>query len=202
MPVTIGPFDNVPAPGDPITSAWPQEISTYVNALPRGLIAQQLITTPQSLAAGAAWVDIAGLYVVWNAVTGRMYQITLRCSFKKTTAAGDIFLGLYQGASQIDGAGQTIQVVNGIATLNVVRHISGLGTGSVTHNGKMFASTNGIDTVSSAQYPALISVEDYGPVSGLPTLLPADDATDARDLGLPAGPPLTDADLELDEVDA
>ena len=29
-PITIGPFDNVPAPGSPIASAWAQEISTYV----------------------------------------------------------------------------------------------------------------------------------------------------------------------------
>lgn len=29
MPIIIGPFDNVPAPGDPIRSAWPQEISQH-----------------------------------------------------------------------------------------------------------------------------------------------------------------------------
>ena len=29
-PITIGPFDNVPAPGSPIASAWAQEITTYV----------------------------------------------------------------------------------------------------------------------------------------------------------------------------
>lgn len=30
MPITIGSFNNVPAPGDPITSPWAQEISQYV----------------------------------------------------------------------------------------------------------------------------------------------------------------------------
>lgn len=29
-PITIGPFTNVPAPGSPIRSDWPQDISTYV----------------------------------------------------------------------------------------------------------------------------------------------------------------------------
>jgi hypothetical protein len=29
-PIVIGPFDNVPAPGSPIRSDWPQEISQYV----------------------------------------------------------------------------------------------------------------------------------------------------------------------------
>jgi hypothetical protein len=29
-PIVIGPFDNVPAPGSPIRSDWPQEISHYV----------------------------------------------------------------------------------------------------------------------------------------------------------------------------
>lgn len=44
MPITIGPFDNVPAPGDPIRSPWAQEISQYAydlnvpiqNATPSG----------------------------------------------------------------------------------------------------------------------------------------------------------------------
>lgn len=30
MPITIGPFDNVPAPGDPIRSNWAQELTYYV----------------------------------------------------------------------------------------------------------------------------------------------------------------------------
>lgn len=29
MPITIGPFNNVPAPGSPIKSDWPQQISQY-----------------------------------------------------------------------------------------------------------------------------------------------------------------------------
>ena len=29
-PIVIGPFDNVPAPGSPIRSNWPQEITQYV----------------------------------------------------------------------------------------------------------------------------------------------------------------------------
>lgn len=29
-PITIGPFTNVPAPGSPIRSDWPQQITTYV----------------------------------------------------------------------------------------------------------------------------------------------------------------------------
>lgn len=30
-PITIGTFDNVPAPGSPIQSAWAQEVSTFVH---------------------------------------------------------------------------------------------------------------------------------------------------------------------------
>jgi len=33
-PITIGPFTNVPAPGSPIRSDWPQSISDYVAKLP------------------------------------------------------------------------------------------------------------------------------------------------------------------------
>lgn len=33
-PITIGPFDNVPAPGSGVKSDWAQEISTYVAPTP------------------------------------------------------------------------------------------------------------------------------------------------------------------------
>ena len=33
MPTTIGPFTNVPVPGDPIRSQWTQDISAYVAKL-------------------------------------------------------------------------------------------------------------------------------------------------------------------------
>lgn len=36
-PITIGPFANVPAPGSPIRSDWPQQLTTYaVNLASRG----------------------------------------------------------------------------------------------------------------------------------------------------------------------
>ena len=49
-PITIGPFDNVPAPGSPIRSDWAQEISTYVhNYLPSPLPFVRGASTIQSI---------------------------------------------------------------------------------------------------------------------------------------------------------
>lgn len=46
-PIVIGPFDNVPAPGSPIRSNWPQEITQYVvdRAPP---VVLPLVSTPVS----------------------------------------------------------------------------------------------------------------------------------------------------------
>lgn len=36
-PITIGPFDNVPAPGSPIRSDWPQEAAQWIAAVDAGI---------------------------------------------------------------------------------------------------------------------------------------------------------------------
>ena len=54
-PIVIGPFDNVPAPGSPIRSDWPQEITNYVVDLRNGLMflrsgSTSVTTDPSGLA--------------------------------------------------------------------------------------------------------------------------------------------------------
>jgi hypothetical protein len=53
-PITIGPFDNVPAPGSPIRSNWAQEISTWVLTSPRWT---QIVGTT-ALSAGNGYKDV------------------------------------------------------------------------------------------------------------------------------------------------
>lgn len=49
-PIVIGPFDNVPAPGSPIRSDWPQEISQYVSRpLPYCRFAQPQLAIPPAV---------------------------------------------------------------------------------------------------------------------------------------------------------
>lgn len=43
-PITIGPFNNVPAPGSPIGSAWPQSVSTWIAQHSTLRIAQKFVT--------------------------------------------------------------------------------------------------------------------------------------------------------------
>lgn len=81
-PITIGPFNNVPAPGSPIKSDWPQEISTVATALAMSLSkadyqnatpttgALSLSTTPLSIGSIAlASVPYRSLIVAQGAVT-------------------------------------------------------------------------------------------------------------------------------------
>ncbi|HEY6416330.1 MAG TPA: hypothetical protein VIX41_08835 [Acidimicrobiales bacterium] len=57
-PITIGPFNNVPAPGSPIRSDWPQSISTYVaNNLPvrNGCALTATQSIPNGVATDIIW---------------------------------------------------------------------------------------------------------------------------------------------------
>lgn len=51
-PITIGPFNNVPAPGSPIKSDWAQAITTYVVGKAAPLHAVVFRTTELTLASG------------------------------------------------------------------------------------------------------------------------------------------------------
>jgi hypothetical protein len=95
-PITIGPFDNVPAPGSPIRSDWPQEISNYVvdvgrrvvRSLP--LVRTNVQTTPFTLPTD----PVARTYVIgwaWWAY-GMNANGTMRVSVR---IQGGADLGIY-----------------------------------------------------------------------------------------------------------
>ncbi len=91
-PITIGPFANVPAPGSPIRSDWPQQITNYVvnndpvyrSKAPRLLppVRTQAQTTPftipaDNLNAARTWLV---LWFVWS--MGMSANGTYRLAFK------------------------------------------------------------------------------------------------------------------------
>jgi hypothetical protein len=174
MPTTIGPFTNVPAPGDPITSPWAQQLTQWSVDAPRGLRNQAFATAPQIVGMGG-WTDLTGLSVPITAVAGRTYRISGIVPVQKKTAAGDVFVGIWLGASQVGGAMVTL-APNAYATLPILLHRSGL-TGAVTVQLKLFASTDNVTTATSAQYPAYLIVDDTATTGFAPpvvTTQPAD----------------------------
>lgn len=91
-PITIGPFDNVPAQGSPIRSNWPQEISTVVTEMlrryPRAKFAAGIgassggnLPNMQVMNWTADELPVPGLVLFWvliqvNMTTGTTYQIS------------------------------------------------------------------------------------------------------------------------------
>jgi hypothetical protein len=88
MPVTIGALDNVPAPGDPITSPWAQEASGYVvhpfptvaartAAWPAPAVGSMSIITSRAIPDvffGGAWRPLPGQS--WVGVLGQSFTTT------------------------------------------------------------------------------------------------------------------------------
>jgi hypothetical protein len=69
-PIVIGPFDNVPAPGSPVRSDWPQEISHYVIDVLAVTRTQGFLVYPTTDANGFFRVNLpAGFSGTLNAVS-------------------------------------------------------------------------------------------------------------------------------------
>jgi hypothetical protein len=89
MPITIGPFTNVPAPGDPIKSDWPQSISNYLwGRYPRGYIGHAY--GPSTDTAHTSGQPIPGMSITWNAKSGRTYLTIINVSIIAGTAGAVI----------------------------------------------------------------------------------------------------------------
>jgi hypothetical protein len=73
MPVNIPPFANVPAPGDPITSPWANQLTQYVVDGKRLIYHAQDFTGGQSADVGATAVVVTSCTVPVKA--GRVYEI-------------------------------------------------------------------------------------------------------------------------------
>lgn len=130
--------------------------------MPRGFMYRAVVTVAQTITTPTSWQDMTNLYVVWTPVANRRYRITGKIPYQKLTAAGDVFMGLYAGATQLDGAAITL-AINAYGTISVDYVWVAPSAASITHNLKTFVSTNGVATaVSAAGYTAFISIEDIG----------------------------------------
>ena len=96
-PITIGPFTNVPAPGSPIASAWPQQITQYV--VDRDAQLQQLrLVNRQTVALTfpSGSVDTVGVFAGGNIVVPQraFNQILIVSLMLLLTASADVDINL------------------------------------------------------------------------------------------------------------
>ena len=89
-PIVIGQFDNVPAPGSPIRSDWPQEISTAVTALqaayPAILVGQSPTGGAQTV--GTSATALTGLSTTFTAIAGARYVVLGQVGARQVGADG------------------------------------------------------------------------------------------------------------------
>ena len=97
-PITIGPFTNVPAPGSPIKSDWPQSLTNYLwSRYPRGFMGWG--TSPSALnGIGNVDTDVPSMAVTLTMKAGRQYLILAQWNLTKHGAAGNVFCHLANAA--------------------------------------------------------------------------------------------------------
>ena len=176
-PIVIGTFDNVPAPGSPIKSDWPQEISTFVQALPRGYVAESANAADQTVPLNAT-VDIANCAVTFQAVSTRRYRTTLFVDLVANATGMVLTASIADGANNDKRAGAINIPAGGMSTIRISVVEWGI-NGSTTRKGRVtmaFGGAGGTATIlGTALRVASITVDDIGSTNPIPTALPADD---------------------------
>ena len=180
-PISIPPFNNVPAPGSGVKSDWAQQISHYVTEnLARGLVARPVVVNADQLGVGATLIDLTGFALTFTVVAGRWYELTWLLLTQQNTAVGtqDITADLGSGA----GGGVTrVGYVNpAIGALTVysgaLQFVGGTGIGpiiGVPAGSKTFkmrgSTTAGTMTVySGALLNGRMSIKDIGSTVAIP----------------------------------
>lgn len=191
MTISIPPFSTVPAPGDPVASAWAQQLTQFaVDQIssgptpptnpdaelwydtsdmglslpnnPRGQMGYKIGTTGDQTGILAA-TDVAGLTVTWVASPDRVYRIQCGAYFVQNTAAGFVQLLLTNDANSIRRQ-TAANVLAGISsTLHVVNVETGL-SGSQTRKARMMTNAGTLTVSQNNGTQGYLLVEDIGGV--------------------------------------
>jgi hypothetical protein len=91
-PTTIGPFSNVPAPGSPIRSDWPQSVSTYItnNVLRKDTAPAQTVTSPVTFSSSVTTTGSATANASGGALLAPNGNVAVGANPPTASAAGVI----------------------------------------------------------------------------------------------------------------
>lgn len=188
MPVTIPPFTDVPAPGDPVASAWAQQLTQFAvdqivaqpgtpsspntelwydtddagmsfPNVPRGFVGYDATST--TIANIGSTLTYLGAQVQWVADPTRRYRTTLITGrIDQFTAQSNAFAGIYDGSNNAIRYSYTPIPPGGFGFIYTFAIESGL-SGTVTR--KAMGSTSA-GTMNVQAY-TMIMVEDIGSAS-------------------------------------
>lgn len=186
MPVVIPPFTNVPAPDDPVESAWAQQLTQFavdqisagptapVNPdaelwydtadsgltlpnMPRGYIGYFGQAVPQ--AGLNVDSDLTSLSISWTADPKRWYKTTLYVVGRQSGALGEQYTYIANGANTALRGSAFNVAANGIVTHSLYI-IETNQSGAQTRKGR--AGGGAAWSTSGSPWSASISVEDIG----------------------------------------
>lgn len=162
MPVTIGPFTNVPAPNDPIRSPWAQQITTYaVDLAKRAQPVQGAGLAPVTLAAGAAPVT-AQAAVPAGVVGGAAWLLAfLEVSVQVVTGPCNYAIDIRDQSGNVVGAGygntpSGPQVLDTAACFAMVRQ----GTISYLYGAARISSGSGVTSIQAGCKLIMLQLRD------------------------------------------
>lgn len=158
MPITIGPFDNVPAPGDPITSPWAQELSQYVSDRGRGFVQPPVYGGALTV---TAVVDITGT-ITWQAVSNRFYRVRGSVlSVVQNTTQAFVTLSITDGANGPTRESVTIVPAGTYMSHHVEEIVIGA-SGTTTRKLRFAASAGNASVPGATTGRPMLTVEDLG----------------------------------------
>ena len=191
MPVTIPPFTNVPAPNDPVASAWAQQLTQFAvdqiqagptaptnpdaelwydtsdsgamfpTGGPRGLMGWAQRTS-DSTQSYQTQKEISGLNVSFTAYPNRIYRTSVTLTVRHTANGGITF-----GISDVTEANSLKRVgmmaSAGIDTPLTFFHIESGLSGALVRRAVLYTGVAGTTTIVGASaYNPQIVVEDIG----------------------------------------
>ena len=193
MPISIPPFTDVPAPGDPLASPWAQHITQFAvdqissgptaptnpeaelwydtsdlgASLPntaRGFVAYAQAPAIQVISSSTL-VDLAGVTVTFTADPTRRYLTTLGCGrLDQSVASGLAEMVVTDAAGSLTLAWVFLQIATGtIGSMSAQRYETGL-SGSVTRKARAKVSAGQFSTQSHLSWLPFLLVQDIGGV--------------------------------------
>lgn len=158
-PITIGPFNNVPAPGSPIKSDWPQEISAFVNVLaPLGYVWHGTQSSfPTGI--GSTLTDLPGAAVAFTADPSRYYLVLGLTPRMFQNGAGEHRFAI-RDAANTTLMGNTVTAPAGAALSHFLFNVVSSRTGPQTFKLSMQTMAGTVDTTPG--FGAIIVVADIG----------------------------------------
>lgn len=161
-PIVIPPFTNVPAPGSPIKSDWPQSISNWVAGIPASPPRVSLAPNGDQAMGTGAWLDVWNGGVTFTPIVGHAYRYLWNCVLIKDATPGIVRIALMTSAGAILAQRDKVFAANEYATGTLVWAEVLQSTASVSRKLGIKCEAGNGTIGGTGVYAGVFTVEDIG----------------------------------------